>query len=41
MATRDLAELVDLDALERVGERRYARYHLTIVNRRGGDGADG
>ena len=34
-ATRDLAELVDLGALERVGERRYARYHLRIA---GGDG---
>ena len=40
-ATRDLAELVELGALERVGERRYARYHLTIANRNGGDGADG
>jgi Fic family protein len=39
-ATRDLAELVELGALERVGERRYARYHLTIANRNGGDGAD-
>jgi len=29
-ATRDLADLVDLGALERVGERRYARYHLKI-----------
>jgi Fic family protein len=29
-ATRDLANLVDLGALERVGERRYARYHLKI-----------
>lgn len=29
-ATRDLAELVELGALERVGERRYARYHLKI-----------
>lgn len=34
-ATRDLAELVELGALERVGERRYARYHLRIA---GGDG---
>lgn len=40
-ATRDLAELVELGALERVGERRYARYHLTIANRQGSDGADG
>lgn len=38
-ATRDLAELVELGALERVGERRYARYHLAIANRQGGDGA--
>ncbi|WP_311271009.1 Fic family protein [Sphingobium sp. WCS2017Hpa-17] len=38
-ATRDLAELVELGALERVGERRYARYHLTIASREGGDGA--
>ncbi|WP_232491473.1 Fic family protein [Novosphingobium kaempferiae] len=29
-ATRDLAELVELGALERIGERRYARYHLKI-----------
>lgn len=29
-ATRDLADLVELGALERIGERRYARYHLTI-----------
>jgi Fic family protein len=29
-ATRDLADLVELGALERVGERRYARYHLKI-----------
>lgn len=29
-ATRDLAELVELGAVERVGERRYARYHLAI-----------
>jgi Fic family protein len=38
-ATRDLAELVELGALERVGERRYARYHLTIARRAGS--ADG
>lgn len=37
-ATRDLAELVELGALERVGERRYARYHLTVI-RKGGVGA--
>lgn len=29
-ATRDLADLVELGALERIGERRYARYHLKI-----------
>lgn len=29
-ATRDLAELVDLGALKRIGDRRYARYYLTI-----------
>ena len=29
-ATRDLAELVELGALQRTGERRYARYHLVI-----------
>jgi Fic family protein len=29
-ATRDLAGLVDMGALERTGERRHARYHLTI-----------
>lgn len=40
-ATRDLAELVELGALERVGERRYARYHLTIVNRNCSDSTDG
>ena len=35
-ATRDLAELVELGALERAGERRYARYHLAIAtNARG------
>lgn len=37
-ATRDLAELVELGALERVGERRYARYHLKIAS---GDGDAG
>lgn len=31
-ATRHLIELVELGALERVGERRYARYHLAIAN---------
>ncbi len=30
-ATRDLAELVELGALRRTGERRYARYTLTIA----------
>jgi Fic family protein len=30
-ATRDLAELVELGALTRTGERRYARYTLTIA----------
>jgi Fic family protein len=40
-ATRDLAELVELGALNRVGERRYARYHLTIANRKGSEGASG
>ena len=40
-ATRDLAELVMLGALERVGERRYARYHLTIASRKGDDSDDG
>lgn len=39
-ATRDLAELVDLGALKRVGERRYARYHLTIVNRKDDNSTD-
>ncbi|QPI71939.1 Fic family protein [Sphingobium sp. Cam5-1] len=34
-ATRDLAELVELGALDRVGERRYARYHLTIASKKG------
>jgi len=29
-ATRDLAELVDIGALTRTGERRHTRYHLTI-----------
>jgi Fic family protein len=29
-ATRDLAELVEVGALVRTGERRHARYHLTI-----------
>ncbi len=29
-ATRDLADLVDKGALTRTGERRHARYHLTI-----------
>lgn len=29
-ATRDLADLVGLGALTRIGERRYARYHLPI-----------
>ena len=40
-ATRDLAELVELGALERVGERRYARYHLTIANKWRDDGKEG
>ncbi len=39
-ATRDLAELVALGALERTGERRYARYHLTIAHQNGGDRAN-
>uniref|UniRef100_UPI0035C967F4 Fic family protein n=1 Tax=uncultured Sphingomonas sp. TaxID=158754 RepID=UPI0035C967F4 len=30
-ATRDLSELVELGALTRIGERRYARYQLTIA----------
>src|SRR3546814_21013652 len=39
-ATRDLAELVELGALERAGERRYARYHLAIAtNARGVTGS--
>lgn len=29
-ATRDLADLVDKEALTRTGERRHTRYHLTI-----------
>jgi Fic family protein len=29
-ATRDLADLVDKNALVRVGERRHARYHIAI-----------
>ena len=29
-ATRDLAELVDMGALTRAGERRHTRYHLAI-----------
>jgi Fic family protein len=29
-ATRDLADLVDKRALDRVGERRHARYHIAI-----------
>lgn len=29
-ATRDLAELVDLEVLRRTGERRHTRYHLCI-----------
>ncbi|MFG0283804.1 MAG: Fic family protein [Phycisphaerales bacterium JB039] len=32
-ATRDLADLVAMGALQRTGERRYARYHLTIPTR--------
>lgn len=31
--TRDLADLVELGALARVGERRHARYYLTITTR--------
>jgi hypothetical protein len=33
-ATRDLADMVDKDALLRVGERRYARYDIAIPLRR-------
>ncbi|MGH7131908.1 MAG: Fic family protein [Phycisphaerales bacterium] len=29
-ATRDLAEMIDLGALRRTGEKRHTRYHLTI-----------
>ena len=29
-ARRDLADLVDKSVLTRTGERRHARYHLTI-----------
>src|SRR3546814_3184462 len=36
-ATRDLAELVELGALERAGDRRYARYHLAIATNARGD----
>lgn len=32
-ATRDLAELVDLGALHRTGEKRYTRYNLAIPTR--------
>lgn len=32
-ATRDLAELVERGVLTRTGERRHARYHLTIQTR--------
>lgn len=39
-ATRDLTELVELGALKRVGERRYARYHLGIAKQEGGESAD-
>lgn len=39
-ATRDLAELVELGALNRIGERRHARYHLTIANKKGSDFAN-
>lgn len=35
--TRDLAELVGLSALNRDGERRSARSHLKIANRKGCD----
>lgn len=37
-ATRDLAQLVELGALKRAGERRYARYHLAIATRKDPDG---
>ena len=30
-ATRDLAKLIDLGALQRTGERRHARYHLQLL----------
>ena len=33
-ATRDLTDLVDKEALLRVGERRYARYHIAIPLRK-------
>jgi Fic family protein len=33
-ATRDLADLVDRSVLLRVGERRYARYHIAIPMRK-------
>ncbi|CAD7341511.1 Fic family protein [Sphingomonadales bacterium 56] len=36
-ATRDLAELVELGALQRTGERRYARYHLVISTNASGN----
>lgn len=32
-ATRDLAELVELGALDRTGERKHTRYHLAIPQR--------
>lgn len=32
-ATRDLAELVELGALKRTGERKHTRYHLAIQRR--------
>lgn len=35
-ATRDLAELVELGALVRIGERCYARYHLSIATEASG-----
>jgi Fic family protein len=31
-ATRDLADLVELGALRREGERKYARYYLAFEN---------